>query len=137
MRLFAIGLSLALLATLSSTAYAQRGGGGGEGCRARNGAASMGPRVEGSSNYVSQVELARQYMARLQQQELTKSYYQQVQETATKEEQRVADQKEARRQEKIAAIKERRAAELAKREAAKARNLARRNSTSREVASIK
>lgn len=135
MRLFAIGLSLALLATLTTTAYAQRGGG--EGCRARSGAASMGPRVEGSSNYVSQVELARQYMARLQQQELTKSYYQQVQETATKEEQLVADQKEAKRQEKITAIKERRAAELAKREAAKARNLARRNSTSREVASNK
>jgi hypothetical protein len=136
MKLLAICLSVALLGAGTNTALAQRpGGGGGGGCRsgAMN---SMGPR-EGTGNFVSQIELARQYMMRVQQQEFARSYFQQVHETAAKEEQRIADEKEAKRQEKIAAIKERRAAELAKREAAKARNLARRSSTSREVASNK
>jgi hypothetical protein len=135
MKLLAICLSVALLGAWSNEALAQRPGGGGGGCRsgAMN---SMGPR-EGTGNYVSQIELARQYMMRVQQQEFARSYFQQVHETAAKEEQRLADEKDAKRQEKIAAIKERRAAELAKREAAKARNLARRNSTSREVASNK
>lgn len=134
MKLLAICLSVALLGAWTHAAIAQGPGGGGGGCRsgAMN---SMAPRVEGSGNYVSQIELARQYLTRVQQQELARSYYQQVHETAAIEQQRVAEEKDAKRQEKIAAIKGRRAAELAKREANKARNLARRNSTSREVAS--
>jgi hypothetical protein len=136
MKLLAICLSVALLGAGTNTALAQRpGGGGGGGCRSGT-MNSMRPR-EGTGNYVSQIELARQYMMRVQQQEFARSYFQQVHETAAKEEQRLADEKDAKRQEKIAAIKERRATELAKREAAKARNLARRSSTSREVASNK
>ena len=127
MKFRVVALSVALLALISASAFAQGGGcrsGGGRGPSVSMAGTERASAFRGT--LTSPTEVARQYMLQLQQQEMAKAYMQQMQETASHQSRAAAKEQEEKRQEKISAIKERRAAELARREATKARNLARR-----------
>ncbi len=133
MKAFFLVLCLGLLAACGDETFAQ---GGGCRCGGAPRASSGGEAArQFTGSITSSPELARQYLMQMQQVELARQYQMQLQKAATEEAERVAQEADEKRQEKIEAIKKRRADELARREAVKARNLARRQAGTTELAS--
>jgi hypothetical protein len=132
MKPWCIVLGVTLLAGVPQVSFAQGGGG----CRASGGMAQM--RGEGTVTMTGSgscaIEMARRQLIQSQQQEFARLQIIHLNHLVSEQAQLEADMQTAQRLARLDAVKKRRADELARRQTNKARNLARRQASTQEVA---